>query len=81
MLNLTKIIFLTRPQPKYNNRTNKCVSRCKFLSLIQRDIEKTVIAAQRVEGNEDSLDVPPFLRRNVGGFSVDRSVSQNGHSS
>ena len=50
-------------------------------TLIRRDIEKTVVAAQRVEGNEDSLDLPPFLRRNLGGFSVTNTINQNGHSS
>jgi len=50
-------------------------------TLIQRDIEKTVAAAERVGGNEDSLDVPPFLRRNIGGYSIGQSQrSLNGQS-
>ena len=77
------IIFGMTTDPKMEDEIKLTIIATGFQtteSLIQRDIEKTVIAAQRVEGNEDSLDVPPFLRRNVGGFSVDRSVSQNGHS-
>ena len=35
-------------------------------TLLQRDIARTVEAVNRVEINEDSLDLPPFLRRGGG---------------
>ena len=38
-------------------------------TLLQRDIARTVEAVNRVEINEDSLDLPPFLRRGGGNVS------------
>jgi len=32
-------------------------------TLIQRDVAKTMAAANRMDANADSLDIPPFLRR------------------
>jgi len=78
------IIFGMSTDPKMENEIKLTIIATGFPTtetLIRRDIEKTVVAAQRVEGNEDSLDLPPFLRRNLGGFSVTNSVSQNGQSS
>ncbi|PKB60656.1 MAG: cell division protein FtsZ [SAR202 cluster bacterium Ae2-Chloro-G2] len=78
------IIFGMSTDPKMENEIKLTIIATGFPTtetLIRRDIEKTVDAAQRVEGNEDSLDLPPFLRRNLGGFSVTNSINQNGHSS
>ena len=35
-------------------------------TLLQRDMARTVEAVNKVEINEDSLDLPPFLRRGGG---------------
>ena len=45
-------------------------------TLIQRDIDKTMAAANRMDANEDSLDIPPFLRRT----HVGTVAQENGHS-
>ena len=78
------IIFGMTTDPKMESEIKLTIISTGFPTtetLIQRDIEKTVAAAQKVAGNEDSLDLPPFLRRNLGGFSVgDAMPSQNGHS-
>lgn len=78
------IIFGMTTDPKMENEIKLTIISTGFPTtetLIQRDIEKTVAAAQKVAGNEDSLDLPPFLRRNLGGFSMGGSIpSQNGHS-
>ena len=78
------IIFGMTTDPKMESEIKLTIISTGFPTtetLIQRDIEKTVAAAQRVAGNEDSLDLPPFLRRNLGGFSVGGAMpSQNGHS-
>ncbi|MFL2760402.1 MAG: cell division protein FtsZ [Dehalococcoidia bacterium] len=37
-------------------------------TLLQRDMARTVEAVNKVEINEDSLDLPPFLRRGGGNF-------------
>ena len=77
-----KILVIPNSLPPHRENSQASFShRYKMISLAFRDIEKTVDAAQRVEGNEDSLDLPPFLRRNLGGFSVTNSINQNGHSS
>ena len=79
-----KIILCMTTDPKMESEIKLTIISTGFPTtetLIQRDIEKTVAAAQKVAGNEDSLDLPPFLRRNLGGFSVgDAMPSQNGHS-
>ena len=35
-------------------------------TLLQRDMARTVEAVNRVESDEGSLDLPPFLRRGGG---------------
>ena len=46
-------------------------------SMTKRTIEKTSAAAASVDGDEDSLDLPPFLRRTLGGFYIGKSPNNN----
>ena len=46
-------------------------------SMTKKAIDKTSAAAASVEGDEDSLDLPPFLRRTLGGFYIGKSPDNN----
>ena len=60
------IIFGMTTDAKMENEIKLTIIATGFPTtetLLQRDMAKTVEAVNRVEMNEDSLDLPPFLRR------------------
>jgi cell division protein FtsZ len=65
------IIFGMTTDPKMENEIKLTVIATGFPttdSMTRRTIDQTSAAAASVEGDEDSLDLPPFLRRTLGGF-------------
>ena len=73
------IIFGMTTDPKMENEIKLTIIATGFPTtetLLEKDMQKTIAAAARVETNEDSLDIPPFLRRGAGSFPV----SQEGKS-
>ena len=60
------IIFGMTTDAKMENEIKLTIIATGFPTtetLLERDMAKTVEAVNRVEMNEDSLDLPPFLRR------------------
>jgi len=59
--------------PKMENEIKLTIIATGFPTtetLLEKDMQKTIAAAAKVDTNEDSLDVPPFLRRGAVGFSM-----------
>lgn len=74
------IIFGMTTDPKMENEIKLTVIATGFPtmdSMTKRTIDKTSAAAASVDGDEDSLDLPPFLRRTLGGFYVGKSPGNN----
>lgn len=67
------IIFGMTTDPKMENEIKLTIIATGFPTtetLLEKDMQKTIAAAAKVETNEDSLDVPPFLRGGAVGFSM-----------
>jgi cell division protein FtsZ len=74
------IIFGMTTDPKMENEIKLTVIATGFPtteSMTKKAIDKTSAAAASVEGDEDSLDLPPFLRRTLGGFYIGKSPDNN----
>jgi len=77
------IIFGMTTDPKMENEIKLTIIATGFPTtetLLEKDMQKTIEAAAKVENNEDSLDVPPFLRRaDVGSFSMGHEKNNGNH--